>query len=92
MKNLDSVPKKSNGTKMIRNIIIIVLILIIVLLGVFAYLYFMTDIFKTNKQLFFEQFAKILDKENGFIVAEKDLELRGSGEFFGTRQHRTSRI
>ena len=26
MKNLDSVPKKSNGTKMIRNIIIIVLI------------------------------------------------------------------
>ncbi len=67
MKNLDSVPKKSNGTKMIRNIIIIVLILIIVLLGVFAYLYFMTDIFKTNKQLFFEQFAKILDKENGFI-------------------------
>ena len=25
--------------------------------------------------------------DNGFIVAEKDLELRGSGEFFGTRQH-----
>ena len=24
---------------------------------------------------------------NGFIIAEKDLELRGSGEFFGTRQH-----
>lgn len=24
---------------------------------------------------------------NGFIVAEKDLELRGSGEFFGTKQH-----
>ena len=24
---------------------------------------------------------------NGFIISEKDLELRGSGEFFGTRQH-----
>lgn len=67
MKNLDSVPNKGKGTKMVRNIIIIVLILIIVLLGLFAGLYFMTDIFKTNKQLFFEQFATILDKENGFI-------------------------
>ena len=27
------------------------------------------------------------DTDNGFIIAEKDLELRGSGEFFGTRQH-----
>ena len=27
------------------------------------------------------------ETDNGFIVAEKDLELRGSGEFFGTRQH-----
>lgn len=24
---------------------------------------------------------------NGFIISEKDLELRGSGEFFGTKQH-----
>ena len=24
---------------------------------------------------------------DGFIVSEKDLELRGSGEFFGTKQH-----
>ena len=24
---------------------------------------------------------------DGFIIAEKDLELRGSGEFFGTKQH-----
>ena len=23
---------------------------------------------------------------NGFVIAEKDLELRGPGEFFGTRQ------
>ena len=27
------------------------------------------------------------DTNNGFIIAEKDLELRGTGEFFGTRQH-----
>ena len=25
--------------------------------------------------------------DNGFVIAEKDLELRGSGEFFGTKQH-----
>ena len=24
---------------------------------------------------------------DGFIISEKDLELRGSGEFFGTKQH-----
>lgn len=31
---------------------------------------------------------KIMQKTNdGFIISEKDLELRGPGEFFGTRQH-----
>ena len=24
---------------------------------------------------------------NGFVISEKDLELRGSGDFFGTAQH-----
>jgi ATP-dependent DNA helicase RecG len=24
---------------------------------------------------------------DGFVIAEKDLELRGSGDFFGTKQH-----
>lgn len=24
---------------------------------------------------------------DGFIISEKDLELRGTGEFFGTKQH-----
>ena len=24
---------------------------------------------------------------DGFIIAEKDLEMRGSGDFFGTKQH-----
>ena len=27
------------------------------------------------------------ETDDGFKIAEKDLELRGSGEFFGTRQH-----
>lgn len=31
---------------------------------------------------------KIMQTTNdGFVIAEKDLEIRGSGEFFGTRQH-----
>ncbi len=31
---------------------------------------------------------KIMQETNeGFIIAEKDLELRGTGEFFGTKQH-----
>jgi len=31
---------------------------------------------------------KVMTKTNdGFVISEKDLELRGSGEFFGTRQH-----
>lgn len=32
--------------------------------------------------------AKIMkETTNGFIISEKDLELRGSGDFFGTKQH-----
>ncbi len=31
---------------------------------------------------------KVMQNTNdGFIISEKDLELRGSGEFFGTKQH-----
>lgn len=34
------------------------------------------------------QRMKIMQETNdGFIIAGKDLELRGSGEFFGTKQH-----
>ena len=29
----------------------------------------------------------MVDTNDGFVIAEKDLELRGSGEFFGTKQH-----
>ena len=31
---------------------------------------------------------KVISSTNdGFVISEKDLELRGSGEFFGTRHH-----
>ena len=39
-----------------------------------------------------ERMKIMCDTNNGFIISEKDLELRGSGEFFGTKQHRYSRI
>jgi ATP-dependent DNA helicase RecG len=29
----------------------------------------------------------MVQSSDGFYIAEKDLELRGPGEFFGTRQH-----
>lgn len=34
-----------------------------------------------------ERMKVISSTNDGFIISEKDLELRGSGEFFGTRQH-----
>ena len=33
-----------------------------------------------------ERLQAIVNTQNGFTLAEKDLELRGPGEFFGTRQ------
>ncbi len=49
-------------------LIVIILLIIIVLLGsIIAYLYFFTDIFKSNKQLFFKYASQILQSEEGFI-------------------------
>jgi len=40
-----------------------------------------------------KQRMKIMQETNdGFVIAQKDLELRGSGEFFGIKQHRSTRI
>lgn len=44
-------------------------------------------IYEGNSKTIRERMKIMKDTDNGFIVAEKDLELRGSGEFFGTRQH-----
>ena len=40
-----------------------------------------------NSQEIRERMKTMVDTDNGMIVAEKDLELRGSGDFFGTAQH-----
>ena len=34
-----------------------------------------------------ERMKIMCETNNGFVISEKDLELRGSGEFFGTKQH-----
>jgi len=34
-----------------------------------------------------ERMKIMTETNNGFIISEKDLELRGYGEFFGTKQH-----
>ena len=47
--------------------IIILLILLILAGGAFAYVYFTTDLFKTDKQLFAKYSMQIVDEENGFI-------------------------
>lgn len=47
--------------------IAILLIVILILVGIIAYLYFFTDIFRTNKELFFKYTAQTLQSEKGFI-------------------------
>ena len=42
---------------------------------------------KVNGQNTRERMKIMTETNNGFIISEKDLELRGSGEFFGTKQH-----
>lgn len=34
-----------------------------------------------------ERLKVMTESNDGFVISEKDLELRGSGEFFGTKQH-----
>lgn len=47
--------------------IVIILIVILMLLAGIAYCYFATDLFKSNKELFFQYIGQIGDTENGFI-------------------------
>jgi len=43
--------------------------------------------YNINSDVVRQRMKIMQDTNNGFIIAEKDLELRGSGEFFGTKQH-----
>ncbi len=44
-------------------------------------------IYNSDSKIALER-MKVMQKTNdGFVIAEKDLEMRGPGEFFGTRQH-----
>ena len=34
-----------------------------------------------------ERLTTLVRTNDGFVIAQKDLEMRGAGDFFGTRQH-----
>ena len=54
-------------TNTVKKLIIIVLIVILLLGGIFAYLYFGTDLLKTNGQLFFKYLGQVVDVQDGFF-------------------------
>lgn len=43
--------------------------------------------YQGNSQVIQERMKVISSTNDGFVISEEDLELRGSGEFFGTKQH-----
>ena len=43
--------------------------------------------FEGNSETIRQRMKVMCDTNDGFIISEKDLELRGSGDFFGTEQH-----
>lgn len=53
------------GNKVIITLLITLLILVLIAGGAFAYIYFATDLLKTDKQLFFEYFSQISTEEEG---------------------------
>jgi len=42
---------------------------------------------ESSSQIARERMKIMTETSDGFVISEKDLELRGPGEFFGTRQH-----
>lgn len=48
-------------------LIMIILVLLLILLAGVAYVYFATDLFRGNKELFFKYFSQIGDENEGFI-------------------------
>ncbi len=43
--------------------------------------------YQGNSEVIRKRMQVMQDTNDGFIISEKDLEIRGSGEFFGTKQH-----
>lgn len=43
--------------------------------------------YQGNSDVIRKRMKVMTDTNDGFIISEKDLELRGTGEFFGTKQH-----
>ena len=43
--------------------------------------------YEGNSDTIRERMKVMVDTNDGFVISEKDLELRGSGDFFGTEQH-----
>ena len=43
--------------------------------------------YQGNSEVIRQRMKVMTETNDGFIISEKDLELRGSGEFFGTKQH-----
>ncbi len=43
--------------------------------------------YNSNSDVVRQRMKIMQDTNDGFVIAEKDLELRGVGEFFGTKQH-----
>lgn len=43
--------------------------------------------YNSNSDIVRQRMKIMQDTNDGFVIAQKDLELRGSGEFFGTKQH-----
>ena len=43
--------------------------------------------YKGNGETVRERMKVMCDTNDGFVISEKDLELRGTGDFFGTKQH-----
>ena len=43
--------------------------------------------YEGNSEIIRKRMQVMQDTNDGFIISEKDLELRGTGEFFGTKQH-----
>lgn len=43
--------------------------------------------YQGNSEVIRQRMKVMQDTNDGFVISEKDLELRGTGEFFGTKQH-----